>query len=76
MAALTVRQRTGWATANFVVIALALIPVLWLVSLSFKTRSANSCVVTVQTVPMIGNFTSTTGPTDLNLSMVAVGLRK
>jgi multiple sugar transport system permease protein len=40
MAALTVRQRTGWTTANLVVIALALIPVLWLVSLSFKTPSA------------------------------------
>jgi len=40
MATLTVRQRAGWSTANFVVIALALIPVLWLVSLSFKTPSA------------------------------------
>src|SRR3989440_7843731 len=40
MAAITARQRTGWATANFVVIALALIPVLWLVSLSFKTHAA------------------------------------
>src|SRR5579872_3873218 len=40
MAAITPRQRTGWATANFVVIALALIPVLWLVSLSFKTPAA------------------------------------
>jgi multiple sugar transport system permease protein len=40
MAALTVRQRTGWTTANLVVIALALIPVLWLVSLSFKTPAA------------------------------------
>ena len=40
MAATTPRQRTGWATANFVVIALALIPVLWLVSLSFKTPTA------------------------------------
>jgi len=40
MAALTPRQRTGWATANFVVLALALIPVLWLVSLSFKTPGA------------------------------------
>ncbi len=40
MAAITPRQRTGWATANFVVIALALIPVLWLVSLSFKTPTA------------------------------------
>ncbi len=40
MAALTARQRTGWTVANFVVIALALIPVLWLVSLSFKTPAA------------------------------------
>src|SRR5260370_5752447 len=40
MAAIRPRQRAGWATANFVVIALALIPVLWLVSLSFKTPTA------------------------------------
>jgi multiple sugar transport system permease protein len=40
MAALTLRQRAGWTTANFVVLALALIPVLWLVSLSFKTPAA------------------------------------
>jgi multiple sugar transport system permease protein len=39
-AVLTGRQRAGWTTANFVVIALALIPVLWLVSLSFKTPAA------------------------------------
>jgi multiple sugar transport system permease protein len=36
----TPRQKVGWTTANFVVIALALIPVLWLVSLSFKTPAA------------------------------------
>jgi multiple sugar transport system permease protein len=36
----TPRQKTGWGTANFVVIALALIPVLWMVSLSFKTPTA------------------------------------
>jgi multiple sugar transport system permease protein len=36
----TPRQRIGWTTANFVVIALALIPVLWLASLSFKTPAA------------------------------------
>jgi multiple sugar transport system permease protein len=40
MAVITTRQRTGWSVANFVVIALALIPVLWLVSLSFKTPTA------------------------------------
>jgi multiple sugar transport system permease protein len=36
----TPRQKTGWGTANFVVIALAMIPVLWMVSLSFKTPTA------------------------------------
>jgi multiple sugar transport system permease protein len=42
MAAVTTtpRQKAGWGVANFVVIALALIPVLWLVSLSFKTPNA------------------------------------
>ncbi len=42
MAAVTTtpRQKFGWGTANFVVIALALIPVLWLASLSFKTPAA------------------------------------
>jgi multiple sugar transport system permease protein len=40
MAVITPRQRAGWTTANLVVIALALIPVLWLVSLSFKTSAA------------------------------------
>jgi multiple sugar transport system permease protein len=36
----TARQKTGWGIANVVVIALALIPILWLVSLSFKTPAA------------------------------------
>ena len=36
----TPRQKVGWGSANFVVIALALIPVLWMVSLSFKTPTA------------------------------------
>ena len=42
MAAVTTtpRQKFGWGTANVVVIALALIPVLWLASLSFKTPAA------------------------------------
>jgi multiple sugar transport system permease protein len=41
MAATTTgRQKFGWGTANFVVIALAMIPVLWMVSLSFKTPTA------------------------------------
>jgi multiple sugar transport system permease protein len=42
MAAVTTtpRQKVGWGTANVVVIALALIPVLWMASLSFKTPAA------------------------------------
>jgi multiple sugar transport system permease protein len=40
MAATTARQRIGWGTANTVAILLALIPVLWIVSLSFKTPAA------------------------------------
>jgi multiple sugar transport system permease protein len=36
----TVQQKSGWGIANFVVIALALIPVIWLFSLSFKTPAA------------------------------------
>src|SRR5260370_35840506 len=40
MAANTTQQRAGWGTANLVVIALALIPLLWIVSLSFKTPAA------------------------------------
>jgi multiple sugar transport system permease protein len=38
--ATTPRRRAGWGTANLVVIGLALIPVLWLVSLSFKSPAA------------------------------------
>src|ERR1700735_2830449 len=42
MAAVTTtpRQKVSWGTANVVVIALALIPVLWMASLSFKTPAA------------------------------------
>ncbi len=36
----TARQKSGWGTANTVVVVLALIPVLWMVSLSFKTPAA------------------------------------
>src|ERR1700727_1356681 len=36
----TPRQKIGGGSANFVVIALALVPVLWMVSLSFKTPAA------------------------------------
>jgi multiple sugar transport system permease protein len=38
--ATTPQQKVGWGIGNFVVIALALIPVLWMVSLSFKTPAA------------------------------------
>jgi multiple sugar transport system permease protein len=42
MAAVTTtpRQKISWGTTNVVVVVLALIPVLWLVSLSFKTPAA------------------------------------
>jgi multiple sugar transport system permease protein len=40
MAATTPRQRIGWGAANIVAILLALIPVLWILSLSFKTPTA------------------------------------
>ena len=40
MAATTARQRIGWGTANTFAVLLALIPVLWIVSLSFKTPTA------------------------------------
>jgi multiple sugar transport system permease protein len=40
MAATTTRQKVGWGTANTIAILLALIPVLWIVSLSFKTPTA------------------------------------
>ena len=40
MAVSTPQQRVGWGFANLVAIALALIPVLWIVSLSFKTPAA------------------------------------
>ncbi|HEY2576946.1 MAG TPA: carbohydrate ABC transporter permease [Streptosporangiaceae bacterium] len=35
--ATTTRQKFGWGTANLVAVALAIIPVLWIASLSFKT---------------------------------------
>ena len=34
--AATAREKSGWGTANTVVIVLALVPVLWILSLSFK----------------------------------------
>src|ERR1019366_4518239 len=38
--ATTPRQKAGWGAVNVAVIALALIPVLWMVSLSFKKNAA------------------------------------
>ena len=46
------------------------------VSLSFKTRSAKSCVVVVQIFPTIGNCTSTTGPADRELLDLGGGIAK
>ncbi len=54
----TARQKSGWALANFVVIALALIPVLWMASLSFKTPAA---VLDPSFIPAqwtLGNYSS------------------
>jgi multiple sugar transport system permease protein len=39
-ASTTPRQKVGWGTANVIVIGLALVPVLWMVSLSVKTPAA------------------------------------
>ena len=39
MAETSPRQKVGWATANTLVVVAAAIPVLWLVSLSFKHPS-------------------------------------
>src|SRR5215813_10605016 len=33
-------NKIGWGAANFIAVALTLIPVLWIVSLSFKTPAA------------------------------------
>ena len=40
MATTTATQKASWGTANFVAIALAIFPVLWIVSLSFKEPSS------------------------------------
>jgi hypothetical protein len=46
------------------------------VSVSFSTRSASARLVVVQTLPMIGKLTSTTGPIARSFSIAAPGLRK
>jgi multiple sugar transport system permease protein len=38
--ATTGRQKFGWGTANTIAVALTLIPVLWIASLSFKSPGA------------------------------------
>jgi multiple sugar transport system permease protein len=58
----TGRQKAGWTTANLVVIALALIPVLWLVSLSFKTPAA---IVDPSFLPSQWTWTNYFGPTGI-----------
>jgi multiple sugar transport system permease protein len=59
MAAVTTtpRQKVGWGTANLVVVALALIPVLWLVSLSFKTPTAILDPSFIPSQWTLGNYT-------------------
>jgi multiple sugar transport system permease protein len=37
--ATTTKQRVGWGSANIIIIVIAIIPVLWIVSLSFKDPS-------------------------------------
>jgi multiple sugar transport system permease protein len=56
--ATTPQQKTGWGIANFVVVALALVPVLWLVSLSFKTPAA---ILDPSFVPKAWTFSNYTG---------------
>jgi multiple sugar transport system permease protein len=56
--ATTPQQKTGWGIANFVVVALALIPVLWMVSLSFKTPAA---ILDPSFVPKAWTFSNYTG---------------
>jgi multiple sugar transport system permease protein len=53
----TPRQKVGWGTANLVVVALALIPVLWLVSLSFKTPTAILDPSFIPSQWTLGNYT-------------------
>jgi multiple sugar transport system permease protein len=40
MAATTSRQKIGWSVANVVTVVLVLIPVVWIISLSFKTTAS------------------------------------
>ena len=40
MAATTTRQKIGWSVANVVTIVLVLIPLVWIISLSFKTTAS------------------------------------
>ena len=54
----TPRQKVGWTTTNLVVIALALIPVLWIVSLSFKTPAAVLDPSFVPSQWTLGNYSS------------------
>ncbi len=44
-------------------------------ALSFSTRAAISCVVVIQTVPIIGNLTATSGANARNRAISAAGLR-
>src|SRR5215469_5883711 len=44
--------------------------------LSLSTQEAISCVVVIQTRPIMGSVTSTTGPAARNFSIAAAGSRK
>ena len=73
----TPRQKAGWGVANVVVIALALIPVLWMVSLSFKTSAAildPSFIPSQWTWANYSQILSTTTFTRPLLNSIGIGL--
>ncbi len=57
----TAKQKVSWGTANTVVVALALIPVLWMVSLSLKTPAAIVNPTFWPTQWTLSNYFGTTG---------------
>jgi multiple sugar transport system permease protein len=55
--AIAARQRVGWGSANTIAIVIALIPVVWLLSLSFKTPAALSTPTYWPTQWTVSNYT-------------------
>jgi multiple sugar transport system permease protein len=55
--AIAARQRVGWGSANTIAIVIALIPVVWLLSLSFKTPAALSTPAYWPTQWTVSNYT-------------------